>query len=206
MFCERLSYLCNLQSELTVPQIWFFIEKRTRWRVFKWYTAFVQSNPELTRAQKLIFHFKTLKKTCFGIDYQIVQFKCWHLHKCDFPTWNAQKDDLYAIAFVKHKDRDGTCTAPILNWKYIKKKIVNGLLHLYNDKSELTIGKIWFSISQRSKERVLKWIMTFVQFKVSCTNWILHCETLGNKCFAIDYHICVIESYSWYLHKANFSI
>ena len=85
----------------------------------------------------------------------------------------------------------------------------NGIPHLCNLKSELTLTQIGFSIWKHSKRCVLCWNIPIVQFKVrvdSCINLIFNYKTLKKTYFAMDYHNCEIENPCWHLLKFDFPL
>ena len=62
----------------------------------------------------------------------------------------------------------------------------NGISHLCNFNSELTLTQTGFPIGNQSKKRVLQWIIACVQMKVRVDNdakLILHCKTQKQEVF-----------------------
>ena len=158
-------------------------------------------------------HFlpQNTQKTCFSMDYCIcvIYSQGWNLYKANFPPRSTQKDVFSCgIPYFCNLKSEltfaqiGFCTA---NTR--KDVFCRNILHLCNLKSELTFVKIVFPILKYSKRRVLRWIIAFVQFKVrvgNCTKLIFHSKTHKMACFEVEYHICVISSQSWHVHKPDF--
>ena len=148
----------------------------------KWLSRLFNLKSELTLAHSWFSIVKRTKERVLQwiIEICAISSDSWHLHKSDFSLQNSEKD-----------------------------VFCDGLSHLCNLKSELTLAQIGFSIVKHSKRRVLRWIIAFVQFKVrveTCTKLIFHRKTHKKRCFAKDYRICVIYSQSWHLHKSDFPL
>ena len=138
--------------------------------VLSWNIAFVQFKVRVDRCTNLIIHCKTLKKTCFAVEYRTcaISSQSWHLHISDFPQQNTE---------------DVFCS---------------GVLHLCNLKSQLTVAQISFSTVKHSKKRVLRWIIAFgaIVRIGTCAKLIFQCKMHKKTFFEVEYRFCFISSLS----------
>ena len=113
-----------------------------------------------------IFHRKTLKNTCFSMDYHICVIS-GNLHKSDFPLQNTQKD-----------------------------VFCNELSHLCSLRSltqiEFSIAK---TFKRRVLQWVFTFVQVKVRSN-NYKKLIIYCKNHNKTCFVMEYHICVISSHS----------
>ena len=198
VFCDELSHLCNLKSELTLAQIWFSIVKHSKRSVLQWISAFVQFKVRVGTWTKLIFHSKTHKKTYFEEEFRIYLFSSlsWNLHKSYFPPQNTKKD-VFVIEYciTELKVRVDSCTNRISHCKTLKNTCFWWIIAFVQFNVRVgTCTKLIFH-SKTKTRRVLQWNFAFAQFQSSvdtCTNQIFNCKTLKMTCFVVEYCICAI--------------
>ena len=200
--------MCNFKSEFTLAQIGISIAKPSKRRVLLWIIGFVKIR--VGTCTKRISYCKTLKKSCFEMEYRICEISNQrsHLHKSDFSFQNAQKDvfceGLSHLCKLKSEWALAQSGLPIV--KRSKRRVLR-ISHLCNIKSEFTLAQIRFSISKHSKRRALLWIFAFVQIKVRVSTYtkrISHRKTLKKTYFGMEYRICAISSRSSHLHLLDF--
>ena len=171
--------------------------KRTKRRVLRWGTAFLQFQVRVSTCINRILEFKTLNRRAMWWNGAFVRFyvnvesgtnRIFHC--------TPLKNTCFAIEF-SHLCNFKSELALVRSWFSTAKRTKRCIWWWNTAFVQFTLALTGFSMAKHSKGGVLWWNIEFVQFKVrvdSCTNLFIYREILKRTCFAVEYRSWAISS------------